>query len=207
LYSLVVFQKDIADDDSFSPGECEVSILRHTEILCHLHLSPVFVLTSYFHGEKYVGAEVLATVVMSGSTDDPFHCELKNQVMPYHTSLQQLDRQCFQLELKRKINFGLEADTKKLPRNSKFESNSNTEVTHMERNHVSKATTPAQKFSTKVKSKQLPQQRSNESKRKEEFRSRKQQDNAKVLPESFFFLKSINLFQICSSSAPISATP
>jgi hypothetical protein len=73
----------------------------------------------------------------------------------------------------------------------------------MKRKPVSKATTPAQKFSTKVKSKQVPQQRSNESKPQEVFSA---QDKAKVLPESFFFPKSINLFQICFSSAPISAT-
>jgi len=35
----------------------------------------------------------------------------------YHTSRQLLDLQCFQLELKRRINFGLEVDTKKVTEN------------------------------------------------------------------------------------------
>jgi len=71
----------------------------------------------------------------------------------------------------------------------------------MERKHIPKATTPAQKLSTKAKMKQAPQ-RSKASKPQEVFSAQKQRQSS----SRKFFLKSINLFQICSSSAPISAS-
>jgi len=63
--------------------------------------------------------------------------------------------------MKRKINLELKHDTEEFTSTS---NNNNTEVIYMERKHVSKATTLAQKFSTKVKSKQVPQQRRKECK-------------------------------------------
>jgi len=180
----------------------------YTEILCHLHRSPVFVLTSYFHGEKYVGAEVLATIVMSGSTDDPFHWELKNQVMPKNLTILHDNNSIYNVfnwNWREKLILAWKTDTKKLPRNSKFESNSNTEVTHIERKSVSSAATLAEKFETKAKRKQAPQRRK-ESKPHQKFAAENNKTTLKFCPKVFFLLKWINLSQICYSCAPISAT-
>jgi len=109
--------------------------------------------------------------------------------------------------LKPKINFGLEVDTKKgYPRKSKFESNNKAEVMHIRRKPVSKVTTLAQKFPTKVKSKQLPQQRSNESKPHQKFAAENNKTMPKFCPTVFFFSSQSICSQICFSNAPISAT-
>jgi len=63
----------------------------------------------------------------------------------------------------------------------------------MERKHVPKATTPAQKFSTKAKMKQAPQ-RSKESKPQEVFSAQKQRQSS----SRKFFCSSQS---ICSKSA------
>jgi len=93
----------------------------------------------------------------------------------------------FSTGIEGKINFGLHHDTSKLPKQRSLKSSTATP-----RSHTWKESTSRKQQRTKVlnkeKSKQVPQQRSNESKRKKNFVA---EDNAKVLPESFF---SINHF-------------
>jgi len=163
-------------------------ILLHTEILCHLHRSPVFVLTSYFHGEKYVGAEVLATVVMSGSTDDPFHCELKNQVMPKNLTIPHNNNSIdnvFNWNWSRKLILAWKSIQKKLPEKKQVRikqqswSNAHQEKALVSSNNNRRKVFNKREFvasAAKKKGKQASP----------EIRSRKQQDNVKVLPESCF---------------------